>query len=150
MKTIEEVFIFNLRRLRGSRTQAEIAESAGIPLRSYQRAEYGDIPQGPNRQAIARAFGLDSETALFIDPELTGIVTAAEAWKIVGIELENRQSRPAPLLRAAEPAPSIPGLTAEEVEALNDPAVLKRVKTAISLPRNPSRKRDPGEGSEST
>lgn len=66
MKTIEEVFSDNLRRLRGSRSQAAVAEMADIPLRSYQRAENGDIPHGPNRTAIANALGVQ-ETQLFVD-----------------------------------------------------------------------------------
>lgn len=66
MKTLEEIFVENLRRFRGDRTQAEIAERAGIPLRSYQHAEGGAIPQGPNRTAIAQALGV-KESALFVD-----------------------------------------------------------------------------------
>lgn len=81
MVTLEEVFKANLKRLRGNRTQAEIAESAGIPLRSYQHAESGIVPQGPNRQAIARALGVQ-ETTLFMDPELSGDAA---------LEAENRQ-----------------------------------------------------------
>lgn len=67
--TIREVFVKNLREFRAGRTQAQIAELAGIPLRSYQRAEYGDIPQEDNLKAIARAFGV-TPTRLFLDPAL--------------------------------------------------------------------------------
>lgn len=72
MRTLEEVFKENLKRLRGRRTQAEVAEAAGIPLRSYQHAESGIIPQGPNRTAIAAALGVGRETELFLDQELAG------------------------------------------------------------------------------
>lgn len=70
MKTLEEVFKKNLKRLRGARTQAAIAEAADIPLRSYQHAESGIIPQGPNRTAITKALGVSTELELFMDPEL--------------------------------------------------------------------------------
>lgn len=60
----------NLRKLRGTRTQAEVAEMAGIPLRSYQNVEInGAIPQGPNLTAIAKALGVP-ETRLFLDDSL--------------------------------------------------------------------------------
>lgn len=68
MKTIEQIFKNNLIRLRGARSQADVAEAAGIPLRSYQRCEYGDIPHGKNRRAIAKALKVP-ESALFVDPE---------------------------------------------------------------------------------
>lgn len=68
MKTIRDVFISNLIRLRGERTQEQVAEGAGIPVRSYQRAEYGEIPQTPNLKAIAKSLGVP-ETHLFVDME---------------------------------------------------------------------------------
>lgn len=72
MKTIEEIFRKNLIRLRGSRTQALIAELAGIPLRSYQHVEStGAIPQSPNRMAIAKALGVE-EVDLFVDLDRYG------------------------------------------------------------------------------
>lgn len=72
MKTIEEIFKKNLIRLRGERTQAKIAEDAGIPLRSYQHVEStGAIPQSPNRRAIAKALGVE-ESDLFVDLERYG------------------------------------------------------------------------------
>lgn len=67
MKTLEEVFKENLKRLRGARTQSEVAKAAKIPLRSYQHAESGIIPQDPNRQAIAGALGVPDETHLFVN-----------------------------------------------------------------------------------
>lgn len=70
LKTIREVFVHNLRVLRADRTQAQIAEMAEIPLRSYQRAEGGDIPQDENLIAIAGALGV-SMTRLFLDSDLT-------------------------------------------------------------------------------
>lgn len=77
------MFADNLRRLRGKRTQAEIAEAADIPLRSYQHAESGIIPQGPNRTAIARALGAAGETELFLDPDLRGLSPAVELFEML-------------------------------------------------------------------
>jgi transcriptional regulator with XRE-family HTH domain len=92
LKTLEEVFIHNLKRYRGKRTQAEIAEAAGIPLRSYQHAEGGAIPQGPNRAAIAEALGVQ-ETELFLDPDLTS-PTPRQALEVIakalGTQLPNQ------------------------------------------------------------
>lgn len=74
MKTIEEIFRKNLIRLRSDRTQAAIAEAAGVPLRSYQHVEStGAIPQSPNRQAIAKALGVE-EADLFVDLDRYGPV----------------------------------------------------------------------------
>jgi DNA-binding XRE family transcriptional regulator len=53
LKTINELFSANLVRFRADRTQEQIAEKAGIPTVSYQRAENGFIPQAPNRAAPA-------------------------------------------------------------------------------------------------
>lgn len=67
MKNIKEVLSQNLRRLRGGRTQSEIAESAGIPFRTYQDAEGGRIPRAENLSAIAKALNV-SEVELFLEP----------------------------------------------------------------------------------
>lgn len=69
LKTIQEVIEFNLRRLRGKRTQSEVAEAAGIPLRTYQDAEGGHIPRPSTITALSQAFKV-SETELFLDPDL--------------------------------------------------------------------------------
>jgi transcriptional regulator with XRE-family HTH domain len=70
LKTIREVFSANLVRLRGERTQQQIADLAGIPFPSYRDCEYGKVPQPANLAAIAKAFGV-AESALFLDPDLT-------------------------------------------------------------------------------
>lgn len=86
MKTLEQIFRRNLVRLRGNRTQAVIAEAAGIPLRSYQHVEStGAIPQSPNRLAIAKALGVN-EADLFVDHSEYGakkIHSPREALKII-------------------------------------------------------------------
>lgn len=92
------MFACNLKQLRGRRTQADIAEAANIPLRSYQHAESGIIPQQPNREAIAKAFGVPTN-ALFIDSKLsTGPVvrevSAAEALEVLRRFVEGRQGIP--------------------------------------------------------
>lgn len=68
LRTLEEVFAENLRKFRGTRTQAELAELVGTPLVTYQRWEAGSIPQGPNRAALIKALGVP-ETHLFVDWE---------------------------------------------------------------------------------
>jgi transcriptional regulator with XRE-family HTH domain len=73
VKNIQDVFSANLRRLRGGRTQAEIAESAGVSPATYQRAENGVIPQ--KLADVARALGV-AETDLFLDPDLIPPPTA--------------------------------------------------------------------------
>jgi len=72
LETINKVFAYNLRRLRGERTQSEISEAADIPFRTYQRLEAGAIPKTREHlRAIARVHGC-TETALFLDPDLLG------------------------------------------------------------------------------
>ena len=72
LKTIKEVFSYNLRRLRGKRTQEEISAAAGIPYRTYQDMESGVIPREKwvHLERLAR-FHAVPETALFLDPDLT-------------------------------------------------------------------------------
>lgn len=69
LNTIEEVVSFHLRRLRADRTQAEMAEFLGLPLRSYQALEYGSVPRPETRRIIAEKLGI-TETQLFLDPDL--------------------------------------------------------------------------------
>lgn len=45
MATPEEILSTNLRKFRGNRTQAAIAEAVNMPLRTYQRIEGGTIPR---------------------------------------------------------------------------------------------------------
>lgn len=67
---MKEVFAANLRKLRGNRTQAELAELANIPFRTYQNLEGGTYwPEYKNVRAIAAALGVP-ETRLFKDPDL--------------------------------------------------------------------------------
>lgn len=82
LKTIKEVFKSNLRRLRGDRTQADMASLAGIPFPSYRAFEYGRIPQGENLAALAAALGV-SETALFLDPDLVREPTPEQALEVI-------------------------------------------------------------------
>lgn len=71
LETIDKVLAYNVRKLRGKRSQAEVAEAAGLPLRTYQRYENGVLPRRRRHLvALAKAFGV-SETVLFIDPDLT-------------------------------------------------------------------------------
>jgi transcriptional regulator with XRE-family HTH domain len=96
VETLEEIFKKNLVRLRRGRTQAEVAELAGIPERSYQNAKLnGVIPQAKNRMAIAKAFGVD-ELDLFVDPDRyvknTGI-SALQALEVLTEFVEKNVAR---------------------------------------------------------
>lgn len=69
--TLEEVFAHNLRTLRGALTQAEMAERAGVPLRSYQKMESAEVvPHADTRKMLASNLGV-SEPSPFLDPDLT-------------------------------------------------------------------------------
>lgn len=70
LATIEKVFAYNIKRLRGDLTQEVMAERLGIPLRSYQHIEKGAIPKPKTRKAIAAKLGIP-ESALFLDPDLS-------------------------------------------------------------------------------
>jgi transcriptional regulator with XRE-family HTH domain len=70
LKTIEKVFAWRLRDLRGKRTQQQVSDETKIPLRTYQTMEDGRIPKKKaNLEAIAKYYGVP-ETFLFIDPDL--------------------------------------------------------------------------------
>ena len=70
LETIDKVLSFNVRKYRGKRSQATIADAAGLPLRTYQRYENGVLPRRRSHLvALARALGVN-ETALFLDPDL--------------------------------------------------------------------------------
>lgn len=87
METINEVLAHNVRKLRGNRTQSEIAEKANLSLRSYQHIEGGHIPQQPNLEAVASALGI-RPTALFLDPDYTLEPTPIYALEIIRRALE--------------------------------------------------------------
>lgn len=89
LKTIQEVFAFNLKRLRGERTQQKMAEVCGVAYPSYQRMEAGDIPQRPNLEKLAKGFGVP-ETALFKDPDLAR-PTPEEALLVLAEAIRGRQ-----------------------------------------------------------
>lgn len=69
MKSIKDILSHNIKRLRGDRTQTEMAEIAGIPMRTYQNAEAGSIPHFSTLAALAKAFRVP-ETELFLDQSL--------------------------------------------------------------------------------
>lgn len=70
LETINKVFAFNVRRLRGNASQSEIADLAEMPLRTYQRYEAGVLPRKKRHlMALCRALKT-AETALFRDPDL--------------------------------------------------------------------------------
>jgi transcriptional regulator with XRE-family HTH domain len=71
LETLEQVFAYNLRILRGGLTQADMAERLGVPLRTYQKFEAASvIPQAETRRSLASKLGVP-ETRLFLDPDLT-------------------------------------------------------------------------------
>lgn len=84
LKTIREVLSHNLETLRGDRTQAEMAELAGIPFRTYQGAEYGAMPKPETLAAIAKALGVP-ESKLF---EVPRKATPAEEQEVLDRAIE--------------------------------------------------------------
>lgn len=70
MDPIRQVFAYRLREKRGARTQESFSALLGIPLRTYQKMEAGNVPQKKSLQVLVERLGLESETALFADPEL--------------------------------------------------------------------------------
>jgi transcriptional regulator with XRE-family HTH domain len=63
LNTIREAFAFNLRLLRGNKTQAEMAEFLSLPLSTYQKLESGQVPQRGTMEAITQKLGV-SEVSL--------------------------------------------------------------------------------------
>lgn len=82
MRSIKEVFSSNLRKLRGDRTQAEVAEAANIALRTLQKLESGQLPREENLMGLAKAFDVP-ETQLYFDEDLVRQPGPAEALKIL-------------------------------------------------------------------
>lgn len=132
MKTIKEVFSHNLKHFRGSRTQAEIAEKAGIPVRSYQNMEWGTIPQEANLDAIARALGVQP-TALFLDPDYSLDPNPIYALEIIRGAFESFYGgHVSPLRREA-----FEGLA--KVDESQVPAILGLIHMALNVgPKEPS------------
>lgn len=136
LKSLEEVFKANLLRLRGSRTQADIAELAGIPLRSYQNVEAnGAIPQGPNRKAIAQALGVP-ETHLFVDlAEFSAgaaSVTPSEALAVLEKAINSWES----------PSTVDPRIARLLAAIDSNPAILEKIETLIDA-LSPADKKEP-------
>ncbi len=95
LKTINEVWAFNLRRFRAKRTQSDIAEAVGMSLRGYQHLETGALPKSQGTTAIiAKVLGV-SESRLFADPDEVPKPSAKEALKIVEDALKASELRPA-------------------------------------------------------
>lgn len=130
LKTLEEIFKNNLLHLRAERTQSAIAELAGIPLRSYQRCEYGDIPQGPNRLAIAKALRVE-EGDLFVDRDrfMMKNISPEDALEIVSQALRTRSA-----------APSLSPRIASLVSAIEaEPSLLDDVETLVGTLASPKK-----------
>lgn len=70
MGTIREALGFNLKLIRGKRTQEAMAEHLGIPKRTYVRFELGEaFPQGATLRQILKTLKVD-ETDLVQLPTL--------------------------------------------------------------------------------
>lgn len=123
LKTIDEVFAYNLRRLRADRTQSSIAEAAKLSLRSYQALEAGAIPKRRlTRSRLAAALGAETETVLFQDPELsTSAPTAIPQAQIDEIKRAiAEREKPHTTLVSVTPADVPPGLTPAEWDLVMD------------------------------
>lgn len=96
LRTIREVFAFNVKELRGSRSQEDVADATGIPWSTYQTYEYGTIPQKHSHlEALAKFHGVP-ETRFFLDPDLTKPSTnqVIEAVTQSLLKTENTQKTP--------------------------------------------------------
>jgi transcriptional regulator with XRE-family HTH domain len=79
LENINELFIQNLIRLRqeNGMTQAEMAEAAGVDIRTYQKYEYKQTFPRPDKiRRMARALGV-TESDLFKDPSSQSETTTA-------------------------------------------------------------------------
>lgn len=136
MKTIQELLSFNLRSLRGDRTQEQIAEAAGIPFRTYQDCERGiKLPQQPTLESLAKLYGV-SQLAFFQDVNAGKIlaqklnsIRAADAVNI----LVNTFSKYGDIIESLETAEQGADVAVREVLAALQPSqalVKKRKKEA--------------------
>jgi transcriptional regulator with XRE-family HTH domain len=72
LQSIEEVFAYNLKKLRGKSRQEDTADAIGIPFRTYQDMESGTIPV-KKRDEVLRALSTYYRvpvTQFFLDPDL--------------------------------------------------------------------------------
>lgn len=93
LRTIEEVVAYHLRRLRGQSTQSEMADMLGIPLRTYNALENGQIPRPETRRIIAQKLGI-GETELFLDPDLTKPPNAGAALEVLSEFVKKNLPKP--------------------------------------------------------
>lgn len=71
MRTIREVWLKNLRDKIGEKPYLKgISKDSKIPYRSLQNILKGTIPQGPHLARLAAYLKLQTETELFLDPDL--------------------------------------------------------------------------------
>lgn len=90
MENIKKVFAYNLRKIRGERSQDLFSELIRVPKPTYVRweAEKGKLPQEKNMRRLFEAmekWKIPINT-LFLDPDLAAPVSEKEA-----LEAENRQ-----------------------------------------------------------
>lgn len=83
LDSIEEVFSFNLVKLRGPLTQEQAAERLGMKKSTYINLEQGTtIPQKATRSYLAQKYDIP-ESSLFADPDLVIQPSLREALEIV-------------------------------------------------------------------
>lgn len=131
MDTIRDLFSANLRRLRGKRTQADIAEVAKIPFRTYQNMEAGVIPQEATLRAVAQAFGVP-ETTLFQDPNAATIHPAAEEMLELAVRRVLSVGGATPLAQLAALLARVPADVLAML-AQADESALCRVRQALAF-----------------
>lgn len=87
MRTLREVFRYNLKKLRrdAGLEQLDFAAQLGIPYSTYQKMESskGSIPQKATIRQIVEALHLSSETVLFLDPDLIKPPSPEDALRVL-------------------------------------------------------------------
>lgn len=116
LETTREIFSFNLKRLRGDRTQRDIAEAVDVSLASYQRMESGVIPRTPGIfPALAKAFSTP-ERELFRDPDMKP--TPEQALQVLADALGIKTPKPEVALPKREIIRRLSALDESKFQAL--------------------------------
>lgn len=104
MNTVREALGFNLRMIRGDRTQAEMAELIGLPLGSYQRLDAGDVFPRPDTLAqLAAKLGVSEASLVQLPDEPKPLSPADSRLALFGSLVSRLAALNETQLRALEP-----------------------------------------------
>lgn len=81
MDKIRKVFAFRMRELRGKKKQVPFCEEIGVPITTYQTWEAGRIPHEDQLENLIEKLGIESETRLFMDPDIIGEIVLRTVLK---------------------------------------------------------------------